>query len=543
MSAVLSAGARLRLVEISASIGAPAQSGAPLPWGAYPWGMAALAQGGSATDATVRVSDLGYVDETNTPYPPFLNEGIDLSRALTLSSDALGGSLSIGSLKLTNSGGYLDNLLANAVVDHLPVTVLQGSKPLNGADPARSSLAVLFSGLAKNWQPALNAVSFDVLDATYWLDGTMVVATYGGTGKLDGDSNVKGKNMPRLRGVVCNITPVLIDSVNYVYQISDGPASITALYEGGYAGGIQCAGTVADIYAASPAPGTYTVQTGSSGTWIRLGTKPVYAITLDAVGQFRSGASMVNVLDLLRQMLLEDLGVPATYIDPAWPQTSTLAPYQAGWYWDGSSSVTGKSVTTTLLSGLGISLVPARGGTLLPVQLAAPATTDSVKLAITSDIATNVEPVALDTSLDPPTWRWRIGYQHNFTVQGSGSTLHPQATADRLALVAQQDRTASWVETRVRESYRVPNDPALITTALANQADAQSVATAHGQLWGVQRRLWAVDIPQDYALLLDLGDCVGICLPVPGLRAGVPGIVVGEHINATDLTTTLTILV
>lgn len=539
----LSNGARIRLAEITASLGQAAQICAPVPWGAYPWGSRAITLGSGATDTVVRVSDLGYVDEADRPYPPYLKDGIDLSRALTLSSDALGGSLSIGTMTLTNGNGYLDNLLANAVIDHLPVTVWQGARPLNGADPTRSSFAVLFSGLAKNWKPALNAVSFDMLDVTYWLEGAMTVGAYGGGGRLDGDSNVKGKNMPRLRGVVCNITPILIDSVNYVYQISDGPASVTALYEGGYAGGIQYAGMVADIYAASPAAGTYTIQTGATGTWFRLGTKPVYAITLDAVGQFRSGKAPSGVLDVLRQMLLEDMGIPATYIDAGWVENSAVAPWSGGWYWDGSSSVTGKSVTTTLLSGLGISLVPSRRGTLLPVGLAAPAKNDSVKLRITVDIATNVTPVALDASLDPPTWRWRIGYQHNFTLQGSGSTLHPQATADRLSLVAQQDRTALWVNMKLRESYRVPNDPAPITTALADQDDALLVAEAHGQLWGVQRRLWAVDIPQDYALQLDLGDLVAIQLPIPGIRDGAPGIVVGEHINATDLTTTLTILV
>lgn len=541
------AAARLRIMEVTAHIAPTAIRAMPLPWGSMPWGSEGTMQHGGG-DILFRASDIGYVDETHTPYPPLMSDGIDLSRALTLSADAMGGSLSIGTVELTNAAQQLDTVIARSSIDHMPVTILHGRRQMSvqtgqEQDPPRSDLIVLFSGLAKNWAPGLNTVSLQMLDATYWLDGSMPVATYGGGGKLDGDSNVKGKNMPRLRGVVCNITPVLIDSVNYVYQISDGPASITALYEGGYAGGIQCAGTVADIYAASPSPGTYTMQTGASGTWIRLGTKPVYAITLDAVGQFRSGASMVNVLDLLRQMLLEDLGVPATYIDPAWPQASTLAPYRGGWYWDGSERLTGRSITTTLLQGLGISLVPTRRGTLMPVQMEVPGPYVRPVMEITTDLASNVQPVTLDTSLDPPTWRWRIGYQHNFTVQGSGSKLHPQATADRLALVAQQDRMASWVDTRVRESYRVPNDPDLTQTALASEADALSVVTHHGLLWGVQRRLWAVDIPQDYALLLDLGDPVRLRLPVPGLRAGVPGIVVGEHINATELTTTLTILV
>lgn len=497
---------------------------------------------------TIRFSDAGFVDENGMPYPPYVTDAFAIDRGLTLSADAMGGSLSAGSITLANPDGVLDSLLTTRMNDHLPVRIYTGSKVWDATrqiwtDPKNSSLLPVFAGLGKSWQPDRTTAEIALLDATYWLDGSMPVSTYGGTGKLDGDSNVAGKNMPRIRGSVCNITPVLIDSVNYVYQISDGPASITALYEGGYAGGIQFAATVADIYATSPAPGTYTVQTGSAGTWLRLGTKPVYGITVDAVGQFRSGKAPSGVLDILRQMLLEDLVMPAAYIDAGWAETSAIAAWSGGWYWDGSESVTGKQVATTLLSGLNITLVPTRTGTLLPIALAAPTTAEMPVAELNADLITEIAAASLDSSLDPPTWRWRIGWQHNFTVQTTGSNLHPQASADRQAIIAVADRAAVWWSADIKSRYRVPNDPALITTALAKQADASLIAQSHGALWGTQRRLWAVTIPQDYAWQLELGDVIGITAPAPGLQTRQLARVVSEQIRAADQTVTFQILV
>ncbi|WP_395496343.1 hypothetical protein [Acetobacter sp. KSO5] len=497
---------------------------------------------------TIRFSDTGYVDESGVPYPPYVTDAFALDRGLTLTADALGGSHTAGSVTLANPGGALDSILTTRINDHLPVRISTTAKQWDAVrqiwcDPPSSSLRPVFAGLGKSWRPDRTSVEIDLLDATYWLDGTMPVSVYGGTGRLDGDSNVAGKSMPRMRGSVCNVTPVLIDSVNYVYQISDGPASVSMLYEGGYPGGITFAGTVADIYADSPAPGTYTVQSGSAGTWLRLGTKPVYGITVDAVGTFRSGAAPANVLDILRQMLLEDLVLPAEYIDAGWPASSSLAPWAGGWYWDGSESVTGQQAATTLLSGLCITLVPTRTGTLLPILLTAPDPSEIPAAELNADLITDISAATLDSSLDPPTWRWRIGWQHNFTVQASGSGLHPQAPAERQAVVAVADRAAVWWSAQIKSHWRVPNDPALITTALASQADAVLVAQRHGALWGTQRRLWAVAVPQDLAWGIDLGDVVGITAPAAGLTDRQLARVVSEQIRATDQTVTFQILV
>lgn len=395
----------------------------------------------------------------------------------------------------------------------------------------------VFSGLGSPWQPDRLAVQIALREVSGWLDEViMPVGSYAGSGRFGGDANVRGRSMPRLRGTALNLTPVLIDAVNLVYQISDGPGSVTALYEGGFAGGIAFSGTVDDLYASPPPPGTWQMQSSSGGLFVRLGTKPVYAITVDAAGDFPSGAAPRTVLPLLRQMLIEDLTMPAQWLAGSWEDSR-----EAGWYWDGSQAVTGRQVVNTWLSGLGIRLVPSHEGTLAPVRLQMPDHTPDRVLA--ADEVTALSGIALDSGLSPPPYRWRVGYAHNQTVQQGGSALHPRITAERQSFVQQEDRVATWYLPAIKLRYRQPGDLPVMATALLNEDDAQDVANEHGALWGSERYLWSVTLPRSVAGGIDLGQALRLDLPAPGLRGGIAGLVIGEQIRSAEATVTLTILV
>lgn len=538
---------RFRIVEIDLINTTPLRTGETPAHGMRPHGTLARVPTSLETTETLRFSDLGYVDEGHRPYHPLVTQAFDVDRGISLTSDALGGTSTFGSITLINDGS-LDGVITQWPTDHLPVRILSGEKTHDRErgiwiDPPRADLQPVFGGLGSLWQPGRRSLTIPLLGALSWLSVGLVSRIYGGAGGLDGDSNVLGQTMPILRGTALNLTPVLIDAANDVYQVSDGPAHISALYEGGFAGGIAFAGTVSNLYAQSPAPGTYLIQSGQTGTWIRLGTKPVYGITVDAFGSFPSGAAPTSILDILRQMLLEDFLLPEAYLDTGWDTVSGLAPWAGGWFWSGTDAVTGQDVVRTLLSGLGLSIVSTRTGTLLPIQLAVPWFGQDPDLILTADQITEIEPVALDTSLSPPTWRWRIGWGHNFTVQTTGSGLHPQAPSDRQAVIATSDRYAVWARTSLRSRWRVPNDPAPVVTALSDITSASSIAESHGQLWGDLRTLWAVTVPADVAWKVDLGSYIAIQAPVPGLTAQTRGLVVSEHARAGEATVTLQVLV
>lgn len=533
-------------VEIDVEIpGTAAQFNPARGWGTAPQGaLTQLPQHAGSTE-TLRFSDLGYVDEAHRPYPPLVSQAFAIDRRLDLVPSAGSSTEAWGSVTFANPYGMLDNAVRTRVVDHQPVRVAWGAKRRDlrrgiDLDPPSTSLAPAFTGLGQSWQPDLYSVSIGLQDVSYWLDTVMSVPAYTGSGALGGDSNVAGRLMPRLRGAVLNITPVLIDAVNLVYQVSDGPGAITALFEGGLQGGIIDAGQTDDLYANPPDPGHYVVQASGSGLYFRLGTKPVYAITVDATGYLPDGTSPGPLLDLLRGMIVQDLAIPASVLDPGWATGLSWAPWPGGWFWDGTTTETGRTVVDAMLSGLGVRLIPSRSGTLRPVQIASPS--GQPVAALDGDTITAVSAVALDASLDPPPWRWRVGYQHVVTVQAAGSGLSPQITAERQALVAQADRIGSWISQDIRARYRVPNDPALLATALARQSDAQAVAAVHGALWSAQRRIWAVSVPKAIGYGIDLGDVISVTWPVPGLENTALGLVVGEQLRSDEPTVTLQIL-
>ncbi|MFT8958856.1 MAG: hypothetical protein ABF917_14345, partial [Gluconobacter oxydans] len=109
--------------------------------------------------------------------------------------------------------------------------------------------------------------------------------------------------------------------------------------------------------------------------------------------------------------------------------------------------------------------------------------------------------------------------------------------------IGMADRNAVWADPSLRARWRVPNDPAALVTALAASEDAQTVADAHGQLWGQYRTLWAVTVPVDVSWQIDLGDYVFVIAPVPGLGRLSLGVVVAEHVRGGEATATLQILI
>ncbi|GBQ14722.1 hypothetical protein [Swaminathania salitolerans] len=533
-------------VDIAVTV--PGDATAPDPargWGVAPWGaLTRLAEPLEAVEI-LRFSDVGYVSETHTAWPPLLQQAYSLDRRLDLRPDARTGDESWGALVLSDPNGLLDHVVATRVVDHMPIRVRYGRRgrdALRGCaiDPPERALRPAFSGLGRSWQPDRQSVEIALADATAWLDAPAQTQVYAGTGGVEGGPDLAGRYRPKLRGIALNITPVAVDPARLVYQLSDAPGTIEALYEGGFAGGIAFAGTVADVFAHDPPPGHYVVQSDASGLWIRLGTRPVWAITLDATGALPDGTSASGLLALLRGALLQDCQLAPALFDAAWEEASAETPWPGGWYWDGNARLTGREIADTLLAGLGVRLVASRTGTLKPVVVQRPHGTAVARFGPHNVIA--VAPVALDAVLDPPPARWRVGYAHAHTVQAQGSGLSPQVSPARQGFIGQADRLASWASADLRRRYRVPNDPDPLVTALAREQDAAALAARHGALWGGTCRLRAITVPLDPGYAVDLGDRVTLALPEHPGRV-LSALVVGEQIRPDETTMTLQLLV
>jgi hypothetical protein len=368
-------------------------------------------------------------------------------------------------------------------------------------------------------------------------------SVYQGTGTYEGTAQMVGVPKPKTRGgtssnPVCNVSPVLVDPSARIYAISDGPATVVNLYEGG-ASTITFQADTTNLYIGSTSAGQY--RTDKSRGLFQLGGTPARAITADVFGNFPSAGVVNTAAKLARYLIAEDMAMPSDMLDTtSFDALDTAFPYTSGWFF-GPQQIDGAASVGPFLRAIGAKLVPSRAGKLKAIALRALAAGTTPTQSLTTAEIVSCLPRRLPAPLDPPAFRWFAGYQGNNTPQTTD--LAGSVTDARKQFLANAWRSAGYSSGAVLAAFRRPSDPPLIETALLLQSDAQSLANAMGALWSTRRRLYDVTLPVEVGILLDIGDVVSLTFPVEDLAGGKLGQVVGERYRSTDAVTTLSVLV
>jgi hypothetical protein len=509
------------------------------------------------TDFTLlRASDLGWVTRATDPagiqaYAPILTSGVEIDRQMDLAPGGQGAAAGWGALLFANEAGALTTLALSRNADGRAVRLRLGRKvpaAYGWRDPAWGDTANLLAGIGAGWLLDETELRLTLRDPTYWLERPVDGATYAGTGGLEGNVALASKRKPRLRGgtatdPVREIAPVLVDPIAGIYQVSDALGAVVTLYERGLAGGIAFHAGVADITAAAPPPGTYSVESSSRGLFLRLGSfPPAGLITVDAWGAFPDGTAPGTAAGVALELLRQDLAVPATLLDAAsFATLATACPWPAGIWLGADEAVDGAALAGLLLRSSAARLVPRRDGTLAAVALGPLPSGATPVASYTPAEIVDCTPRDLGPPLAPPPYRIRVGWGRNHTVQTS--SLAPTLAGTRIQELAQAWRVAAAGSAEVSTAWRRPSDPPLVETALTSSAGANALAALLRDLWCVPagRRLYDVSLPLPLALARDLGDVVALTYPGP-LAAGALGRIVGEQIRTTDTLATLQVL-
>lgn len=502
-----------------------------------------------ASAEILRASDVGYrtsaADRGGVQvYDGRIATAYALDRAIDLDPAQPAKGVSWGSLSLSNADARFDGYVTARNNDSRPVRMLMGRKTLDTQrglwlDPAYSDLVPFWAGVASPWLLTDTTLQIPLRDASYLLERTVQQSTFGGTGGLDGTTDLAGKCVPVLRGTCLAITPVLVDPVDYIYRVSDGPISGVTLYVGGDSMNFSYAGDVADATAQQPAPGTYL--TSNAQGLIRLGSKPILAVTVDATGAFLAAGPVPTLLAIARTLMTENLGLDPTLVDySSWLGADAAYPYRSGAFY-GTTPANGAAALSALLASIGAKLIPLRTGKLAVLVLRA--LPPGLRAATTWGTAQIVSlvPQALPATLDPPPYRWRVGYQQVLTVQTS--SFDPDVTLAQQQFLGAEYRYATAISLTTKQAYRSPNDPNPLPTALASQADAQAVANDLLALWGQRRRLYTVEVPIEVGIQQEIGGVVILSYPTDDLRGGRAGQIVGESFQSTDATIKFPVLV
>lgn len=539
-------------IEVQAYRPGAATGTARYSWGSRSWGARMPAAVALEDTTTVRASDVGYRTEVVAGdvinYPALLLEAADIDRHLELDPASSAAPATWGRARLINESGRYDQLATDYSCDSRMVTIKMGRRVYDRErallkDPASTTLSNVFVGLAESWRLSETQLEIPLRDASYWLDRPYLQNAYTGAGGLGGSADLAGQTIPRVRGgnaanPVRGVQPLLIDPINRIYQYTDGAGSVVTLYENA-AAVFTNAGNVADLYVGTTPAGQY--RTDNARGLIQLGSAAVGLITADVFGAFPVFGATRIAATIARYIIAEDMALPAALFDAAaFNALASPFPYTCGWYWPSGDQSTGAQAVGLFLRSISAKLAVGRDGRMRPILLRSVAANAVPVASLTTAHILRLSPNQLPAPLDPPAYRWRVGYRRNHTVQTTG--LNAGTTEEQRRAARQEWQTAAWSSPSIQAAYARPSDPDLLPTALLVQSDAQLLANAIGAQWGTRARLYDIELPEEIAMTLDLGSVVRVTWPAADLRSGRLGQVVGEQRRAGQTSVTLQVL-
>jgi hypothetical protein len=541
----------------------PADSG----WLAMPCLALCAIEAAPTTSMVLRASDAGYRTRATDPggvrvYPPSVVEAFKVDVSANLDPTKTAVAAAWGALTFNNMTNSLDATVAAWNSDGQPVRVLRGQKTLDPTrgillDPPYASLVQVFVGVMGPWQVTPTTVEVALRDATYYLERQVPRNLYGGTGGLDGEVGLQG--LPKPMGIggsfggMKNVTPVLIDAANLIYQVNDGPVSgITVVSDGGYAG-IVASGDVPSLYSGSTTAGHYRtclalglLQVGSIPTFnltvtfnaVLTGTKAIQQLAREALLLMTVPLANIASADGVN---LDTLGANAAAV------TRAVGSFNSQ-YLPTGDQVDGPTLLSRLLEPVGAYLVPGKDGKLrILVVTTIPGGATPV-ISLNDSTIVSITPDNLPNTIDPSPWRIRLAWDRNWTIMSSGlAGATPPATVTWLAsgfrtVSAGATPVALLAVSRPSDPPAIGQDGSLSDSAVGG-TNVQLVANDLISLWGLKRRLYSIVIPHFLADLVDWGSVVKVTSTFDGLNAGKLGQVVGWAYASGDATVTLKVLV
>jgi hypothetical protein len=431
-------------------------------------------------------------------------------------------------------------------------------------EPPYASLVPAFNGVAGPVTSDDKQVTIPLRDTSYWLERPVLRTTYGGNGQYDGTAALTGSLKPlvigggqgtlAIYGPVNNITPILVDPPNLIYQVCDGPIlKLANLYEGGHAGGWAFAGDVADLYVGSTPAGSY--RTCLARGCFQLGSTPVYAITCDVNGQTIPGSPGPVALAVAAYALTNLCGVPANLVALNGTNLAAIgavAPLASGCaiFLAPGDAPDGITLLTRILAPAGMKLVSCRDGKLRALVLAAlpPNASTLVEAALDNRNIISITPIALPAGISPTPYRMRVGYNDNYTQQTTD--LSPLIDATRKQYLATPQSIQQSNSPTLFSSVTRPNDPPVITGSIVDAgptlgalAAAQAAASQYTNLWGVRRRVYGIEVPFALGVTLEYGDVVSVTTEIGDLSGTRLGQVVGYSYRSEDASVTVRLLI
>ena len=456
----------------------------------------------AGTETTFYLSDKGYVTgagdtPANTVYLPIIAGGINVSESISLDGSA---SLSYGDIELYNLNGERDDWLSY-IWTNRAISVYVGD-----VSWVRADFQIIFNGIISDLDSkSVDRINIKIVDKLQRLNTPVTEA------KLGGSTENAYDILPLTFGEVFNVTPLLTDPANLVYQVHNG--SIERIIE------VRDNGVPLSAYTTSLSTGKFTLTAAPAGT-----------ITASVQGY--KATTYINTIAEIIQAIVLNYGKASTRFVSNDLDLTNLASFEAahtqavGVYLTDRVNVI--SIIQELASSIGAVVVMSRLGKLQLLQINIPPTGTPTVITTTDIIESSlriVERLEVKSSS-------KIGYCKNWTVQENLQTgipdEHKKMLSNEYLIVTQSNNTTST-------AYKLDEEPVQRNTLLLSSIDAGAeslrdiaIATSVRTVYGFEGF--------SQLMLLKLGDTITLTNPRFGLSAGKLGTVIKlepDWINST----------
>lgn len=394
---------------------------------------------------------------------------------------------------------------------------------------ALSDFALVYTATAGPWSLEKSVMRLSINDLGSKLQERIQTLTYAGTGSENGTSDIAGRSRPLCFGHCLNVSAQLVDPTELIFQVHSGTIeAIDAVYDQGASVPFTGSPSSGQDYATYAALEAASVPNGVFSTclaegYFKLGETPVGTVTADVRGDnapVGSPSNYVNthagvikrVLTGYSQLTLSDLGTDS------FDTLDTDQPAEIGLFLPAGDDSTIAAVIERIAQSCG-AFAGDRSGSFRVQRLEAPATTqhwsfnDRTIISIEREIPGYGIP-----------WKsWGIGYQRNWTVQGSDIAVG--VTQARRQFLQSEFRFAFDTSATIALAHQT-SVGVLRDTLFHDSADASAEATRLLSFYSLGRTLYRV-VVKTALFSVHIGQTVHLTYNRWDLSSGKRFVVVG----------------
>jgi hypothetical protein len=437
----------------------------------------------------------------------------DIDRSIPLSPDEpRRGEIAVGEITFANSDGGLDALAHDYSISGRSVRIYLG--PAHGDF---GQFALVQEVFGSHFESDESTLRMRVQSTASLLSTPLQPLRYTGAGGQDGDSDLASRPMPVIYGECSNVTPVLLNRDQWIYQVHDGPiAAIDAVYERGLE--LTATGTDVASYSAlralDVAAGYWATCNALGLIKIGLGIAgPEGPITIDVRGDAAGSSYSAAMGDILLRVATRRAGLEGSLLDLN--SFADLPRGRVGFYADGQEDLTCADVFDRLLASIVGWFTTSRSKLLRVGYATPPEDLDSWAYHFEENQILELEEIGRDQA---PRWEQGALYQRNWTPLGE-EEISDAVTADereRLAAAGLYIRQVA-AEVRIRDRSAISGGD--LATYFVSREDAEAVVARIMLNFRQNRRRFRL-VTNRVGYLVDLQSKVRVTYPRYGLSAG-----------------------